>query len=372
MDVARIRAELPSAIAQAYFNAGTFGPLPSAAHAAMAGHLASVHEVGRIGAEAFAAWGATMTDVRAAFATALDGDPDDMALTHSTTDGVNLVVWGLELAAGDEVVTTNAEHPGITAPLAELVRRRGVTVRVAEPTRAAIAAELTPRTKLVALSHVLWTTGEVLPLPEIAADAHDHGALFLVDGAQSGGAIAVDAPASGADFYTLSGQKWLLGPSGTGALWVRRERLDAPRDGLALVPLEDRGPGREPRPWPGARRLDAGSATLTALVGRDRGAALARRGRGLGGRLHAGRCARARAARAAQHRHRVRLAPVDVPSTIVAFEVEGAEAADVVKALGERGVIVRSIPGPEYVRASVGFWNDADDLQRLADGLAAL
>jgi selenocysteine lyase/cysteine desulfurase len=68
----------------------------------------------------------------------------------------------------------------------------------------------------------------------------------------------------------------------------------------------------------------------------------------------------------------VRLAPVAVPSTLVAFEVEGVASADAVKALGERGVIVRSIPGPEYLRASVGFWNDADDLQRLADALAAL
>jgi L-cysteine/cystine lyase len=372
MDVARIRAELPSATAQAYLNAGTFGPLPTAAHAAMADHLRSVHEAGRIGAEAFAAWGVLMADVRAAFATAVDGDADDMALTHSTTDGVNLVVWGLELGAGDEVVTTNAEHPGITAPLAELAHRRGVTVRVAEPTRAAIAAELTARTRLVAFSHVLWTTGEVLPLPELAADAHDHGALLLVDGAQSGGAIAVDAPASGADFYTLSGQKWLLGPSGTGALWVRRESLGALATAWPWYLSEDRGPGRDPRPWPGARRLDAGSSTLTALAGATaalrwraevagweagftRAAALARELRVLLGTVA-----------------RVRLADVAVPSTLVAFQVEGAEAADVVKALGERGVIVRSIPGPELVRASVGFWNDADDLQRLADGLAAL
>src|SRR5690348_8041708 len=99
MDVERIRAELPAATAQAYLNAGTFGPLPTAAHAAMVEHLRGVHEQGRIGPEAFAAWGATMTDVRAAFATAVDGDPDDVALTHSTTDGVNLVVWGLELGA---------------------------------------------------------------------------------------------------------------------------------------------------------------------------------------------------------------------------------------------------------------------------------
>ena len=261
MDVARIRAELPSASAQAYLNAGTFGPLPTAAHAAMADHLTSVHEVGRIGAEAFAAWGAIMTDVRAAFATALDGDPDDVALTHSTTaTGVNLVVWGLALAAGDEVVTTNAEHPGITAPLAELARRRGVTVRVAEPTRAAIAAELGPRTRLVALSHVLWTTGEVLPLPELAADVHDHGALLLVDGAQSGGAIAVDAPASGADFYTLSGQKWLLGPPararcGCGASVSTRSRRPGRGTSRRIAgPAASRGRGRARAGWTRARR----------------------------------------------------------------------------------------------------------------------
>jgi len=372
MDVARIRAELPSAIAQAYLNAGTFGPLPSAAHAAMAGHLASVHEVGRIGAEAFAAWGATMTDVRAAFATALDGDPEDMALTHSTTDGVNLVVWGLELAAGDEVVTTNAEHPGITAPLAELARRRGVTVRVAEPTRAAIAAELTPRTKLVALSHVLWTTGEVLPLPEIAADAHDHGALFLVDGAQSGGAIPLDMHATGADFYAVSGQKWLLGPQGTGALWVHPRMLEVLRPAApSYFTYADGhvGPLR-----PGAARFDSGSLDPTVLAGFAVAMAWVE---GLPGGRAAWLAKGAERAAAARGRlARVPGVQVHDPggpcSGLIALRLERHESADAVAALAERDVLVRPIPDTPFVRVSAGAWTDESDIEALAAGLEAL
>ena len=114
-----------------------------------------------------------------------------------------------------------------------------------------LLAAIGPATRMVAVSHVLWTTGLVLPLPEIAAAAHAAGATVLIDGAQSGGAIPLDMAATGADFYAVSGQKWLLGPQGTGALWVH------------------------PRP---ARAAAAGDAELLHLCRRPRRAAAGRRG----------------------------------------------------------------------------------------------
>ena len=124
------------------------------------------------------------------------------------------------------MVTTTEEHPGLLGPLDELAQRYGVVVR-AVPAHDLLAA-IGPATRMVAVSHVLWTTGLVLPLPEIAAAAHAVGATVLIDGAQSGGAIPLDMAATGADFYAASGQKWLLGPQGAGALWVhprQHERL---------------------------------------------------------------------------------------------------------------------------------------------------
>ena len=368
IDLQRIRAELPAAATAAYLNAGTFGPLPRAAVDAMRAHLEDSYVWGRVGARGYVTWAALTDAARAAFARVVDADPATIALMHSTTDGCNTVLSGLSWRAGDEVVTTTHEHPGLTAPLDELVRRHGIVVRSVEPTRDAIAAALGVRTRLVAISHVLWTTGEVLPVPAIAADAHAAGALVLIDGAQSGGAIPVDPAALGVDFYTLSGQKWLLGPSGTGALWIDPSRLDDLATPWPWYLSRDRKPDQPPADWPDARRLDAGTVTLTALAG----VAAA-----IGWRIEAGLkdTFAAAATQAATLRTLlaatadVELARCDAPSTLVSFAVHGREPADVVAAAEAAGVLIRQIPGAGLIRVSVGFWNDERDLERLVSAL---
>src|SRR5436309_7446988 len=141
-----------------------------------------------------------------------------ISLTTSTTDGCNIVLAALGLRPEDEIVTTDAEHFGLAGP----VFATGATVRVArvrdlaaEEVLEAIAAEVTPRTRLLAVSHVLWTTGVRL---DVHALKERTGLPILVDGAQSVGAIPVDVGAL--DYYTVSGQKWLCGPDSTGALYV--------------------------------------------------------------------------------------------------------------------------------------------------------
>src|SRR5439155_7577336 len=122
-----------------------------------------------------------------------------------------------------------------------------------------------PSTRMVAVSHVLWTTGRALDLDRLAAACRDHGSMLLVDGAQSGGAIAVDAPASGADFYAFSGQKWLLGPQGSGGLWVSPGALDriAPATPGYLTYTE----GRVGNYRPDTSRLDPGTIDPVTLAG---------------------------------------------------------------------------------------------------------
>ena len=134
-----------------------------------------------------------------------------LSLTASTTDGCNVVLAGLDLGPEDEIVTTTDEHFGLIGPL----HTSGARVVVVEPDTERIVEAVTPRTRLVAVSHVLWTTGAILPVHELRART---GLPILVDGAQSVGVIDVDA--RGLDYYTVSGQKWLCGPEGTGALVV--------------------------------------------------------------------------------------------------------------------------------------------------------
>ena len=173
-------------------------------------------------------------------------DPAQVALTSSTTDGCNIVLAGLDLEPEDEVVTTTDEHFGLLGPL----RASGANVVVVQPDPDRIVSAVTPRTRLLALSHVLWTTGQVLPVRELRDRT---GLPILVDGAQSVGAIPADG--RGLDFLTISGQKWLCGPEATGALVVADPERFAPR-GRATSRSSRYDPDGAFDPWPGARRFE--------------------------------------------------------------------------------------------------------------------
>jgi L-cysteine/cystine lyase len=235
-----------------------------------------------------------------------------------------------------------------------------------------IIGAIGPNTRMVAISHVLWTTGLILPLPEIAAAAHDAGATLLVDGAQSGGAIALDMHATGADFYAASGQKWLLGPQGTGALWVHPRQHDRLRPATpSYFTYADGhvGPLRA-----GAARFDPGSLDTTVLAGF---AAAMEWVEGLpGGREAWLREAADNAAKARARLGSVAGAEVHDPggptSGLIALRLEKHESADAVAHLAERDVLVRPIPDTPYVRVSVGAWTDESDIEALAAGLESL
>jgi L-cysteine/cystine lyase len=235
------------------------------------------------------------------------------------------------------------------------VHAAGAGVVVAEATEEAIVAAVTSRTRLIATSHVLWTTGRRLDLERV----HDEtGVPMLVDGAQSAGAIEVHAAPF--DFYTVSGQKWLCAPEPTGGLYVR----DPAR--LRVVTPSSFAPSSYERsgafvPKEGAARFDAGwigGPTLAGLL-----AALA---------VHPEWGYRRAAENAARCREllspRVEVVSPRGESTLVSFRPNG-DPTELVAALHERGVIVRELPGRNLVRASVGWWTSEDDLQRLVAGL---
>ena len=192
--------------------------------------------------------------LRARVAGLLGCDAAEVALTGSTTDGVNAVLAALDLRAGDEIVTSDEEHPGLLAPLAVARERHGIRIRVA-PMRE-LAGAVGERTKLVACSHVSWRTGDVVDCGALA----EAGAPVLLDGAQGLGAVPVNVRLLGCDFYAASGQKWLCGPNGTGYLYVRAERA-----------------AELPPPWPGYGTL--ADAAQPARVGLPRRRAALRRAR---------------------------------------------------------------------------------------------
>src|SRR4051794_27222349 len=195
-------------------NAGSDGPVPRRGFDAAAASLRDQAEAGRAGKAHFEGMNESRTALRAHAAALMDCAPENVALTHSTTDGLNLVLRGLRLERGDEVVTTDEEHPGLLAPLAALEQEIGIQVTTAPFAR--IAEAVTSSTRLVACSHVSWINGQVADMGAL----RDSGVPLLLDGAQGLGAVRVDPSELGCTWYAAAGQKWLCGPDQSGLLYV--------------------------------------------------------------------------------------------------------------------------------------------------------
>jgi len=363
------RADLPAVAGCAYLNAGTNGPLSRAAAEAMAVETEAALSRPRIGAPAFERFWEVRGRAREAAASRLGAPAKEVALTTSTSQGIGLVTAGLDWEFGDEILTTTEEHPGVLGPLDELRVRRGAVIRFVPADD--LVASVGPTTRMVAISHVLWTTGRILPLAEIAGAAHAAGALLLVDGAQSAGQLDLHVEETGSDFYAISGQKWLLGPNGTGALWVHPRHHDRLRPALPSYLTYADGIVGNLRP--GAARFDPGTLDLASLAGLAAAVAWVD---GLEGgwpawlALAGERVATARA----------RLAAAEIPAVdppggstgLVAFELPGHEPAEVVAALAKRSLLLRFIPETPYLRLSVGPWTTDADLDALIYGLEAV
>lgn len=173
-----------------------------------------------------------MEDVRARAAALLGCALDEMVVTHSTTEGMNTIAQGLTLRAGDRVLTTSQEHPGGQMCWKHVARRQRVVIDTIDfaltehDPRAIVsrfADAITPATRVISVSHVLSSTGMRMPIAELSALARARGCLCIVDGAQAVGAIDVNVKQLGCHAYATSGHKWLMGPKGTGLLYLSSE-----------------------------------------------------------------------------------------------------------------------------------------------------
>ena len=343
----------------AYLNAGTFGPLARATLDAITAQQRRDGEDGRMGTAYFERMLALRASVREKLAAVVSVEPEHVALVTSTTEAVNLVLNGLRLGPDDEVVTTDTEHFGVIGGLVA----SGAHVRVARVRRlpagdalGAILAEVTPQTRLLALSHVSWITGNRLPVEALKEET---GLPLLVDGAQSAGAVPVDA--SFADFYTVSAQKWLCGPDATGALVLRDPdalRLTAPTY-FSQTAYDLEVPSFEPQA--GAPRLDTGWIPVPSLAGLDTALDLHPADRHAHAAEATSRC------RELLEPH-VELVTEPDQATLVSFRPR-EDPADLAARLAASGVVIRDLPGTGLARVSCGYWTSEDDLERLVAGL---
>lgn len=375
-----IRAQLPGLARGVLGNAGSIGPVPVPVAEALAGAWSAEVERGRVSAENWAAAHAAQDAVRARLAELLATTPDRLALTHHSTEGLNIAALGLPWRRGDVVVSTDLEHASVHAVLGALRLRHQIELRLvrlsaasgAEAARGLLEAAMGPRVRAVFLSHVSYATGAVLPLATVAEMAHIVGAAVVVDGAQAVGALPVSPAEVGADFYTVSGQKWLCGPEGTGALWVAphwEERLQPGVVGpLGLATIDPEGYWQ---PAAGARRLEVGTTFAPGWVGW--GAALdwlAGIGwTGIWRRTH-DLAADARAQLGALPGVEVLTPPAH--AGLVSIRMPGVAAPRAAQALQAAGFHVRSIPGWDAVRLACGFWLEREEVAAFVRAVAEL
>lgn len=373
--ISAIRAELPATERIVYLNTGTNGPLPRRSHDALVAYSEQELAEGRINSDVFPRLFRISDEARADLAGLLRCSPDEVALTHNTTEGVNTALMGLDWRPGDEIITSRAEHPGVLYPVYLLRQRYGVRIRMTNigmpgsDAQAELQQALSPRTRAVALSHVSWSTGVVLPIRELADATHAAGALFICDAAQSCGMVPSDVYALGVDAYACSGQKWLCGPDGTGALFVRKDRLGdiqmsamgyhSVRHGMSdyeghFVPPAAASRYQMATIYPASIvALSASLRWITEEIGWDwayqRIAALG------------SACYEALAALDGV----TILTPRDRMAGLIHFNVAGIAPAALCERMAKQGVVARSTPDPVAVRVATGFYNTEGDIARL-------
>ncbi|AKG24314.1 aminotransferase class V-fold PLP-dependent enzyme [Calothrix sp. 336/3] len=268
------RQHFPALANKAYFNYGGQGTMPQAAIEAITQAHATIQELGPF-SNPVSSWIAQeYFATRGAIASELNVSPDTITLTEDVTVGCNIAMWGLNWQQGDHLLLSDCEHQGIVATAQEIARRFSVEVTTCPllNTRnqgdpcAVIAQHLRPNTRLVAISHILWNTGQVLDIDKIAELCIENSSetRLLVDAAQSVGSLPLDFSNSRVDFYAFTGHKWLCSPAGIGGLYVRaaaRESLRPTFIGWRGIITDSHG---QPQDWqPDGRRYEVATSDVT-------------------------------------------------------------------------------------------------------------
>lgn len=375
IDVADIRQELPWTTDHIYLNTATFGPLPRCVPEVMQTWLQKEWLAGRLGMQAYEAIGKLYADARGEVARLLKANVEEIALTENTGEGLGIVCHGFNWQPGDEVIITNHEHISVHFLLNHIRNRYGITVQVADlgtggeqPAEEAIAKLITPRTRLIVLSHVSFMTGTLLNVPAVTKLAHQFDIPVLVDGAQAVGAIPVDVKALEADFYVFPMQKWLCGPDGTAALYVRQEALERIQPtyiGWCLLKFEA---GGKMSLHDSAQRFELGARQSAAIAGQI--ASLRWLEEKIGYEWLFERIS---------HLHRYACSVLkDIPgltlltphpgsSGVLSFVLKEQSAESIVKRLQqEHNIHLRSVFEHNSLRISTGFYNTEEEIDCVA------
>ena len=387
----------PALANKTYFNYGGQGPLPTPSLDAITASWTRIQELGPFTAEIWPYISKEVNSTRGQLARICGVPPHRLALSENVTTGCVLPLWGLPLKQGDQILISDCEHPGVVSACHEFARRLQLTIatlpvkhlrggrhgqqQTDEALLSSLEEHLSPKTRLVVLSHLLWNTGQVMPIRAVAERLEQHPAhpYLLVDAAQSVGQIPVSDAASAADIYAFTGHKWACGPEGLGGLALSERMLIEANPtiiGWRSLQDESRAIAGDPDPFHhDSRRFEVATSCVPLMAGLRRSLEVLDQEGSAEERLQRITSLSATLWNALNAIPGV--TPVldgPPPAGLVSFQIsQGATQIDpaaVVQRLGADQLWIRDLADPSCLRACTHICTTVEELERLTNAVS--
>ena len=385
-----MRTLCPALSNKTYFNYGGQGPLPTPALEAITASWQRIQELGPFTTDVWPFIEQETARVRRQLAALCGVGAHRLALTENVTSGCVLPLWGLPWQSGDELLISDCEHPGVVAACQELARREGLSITTlpvldlccstprAELDQAVLQAmeqRLSPRTRLVALSHLLWNSGSVMPIAAVAERLRQHPLQpwLLVDAAQSMGSLPVQEAAAAADIYAFTGHKWCCGPEGLGGVALSERLLEQAQPTLIGWRSLRHEASASSSFHKDARRFEVATSCVPLCSGLATSLELLEAEGTPAQRLQRIQSGSRRLWQGLQTIEGVKtVLPEPPPAGLVSFTLAGLSSAAVVESLGEQGLWIRRLDDPDCLRACTHITTTDTEIDELLEALSAL
>jgi L-cysteine/cystine lyase len=385
-----LRDLCPALANKTYFNYGGQGPLPSPSLQAIHASWQRIQELGPFTGDVWPFIEQETARVRQALARLCGVGPHRLALTENVTSGCVLPLWGLPWQAGDVLLLSDCEHPGVVAACQELARREGLLIQwlpvlalcrstpqaaLDQAVLEALEQALTARTRLVALSHLLWNSGSVMPIPAVAnrLQQHPNAPWLLVDAAQSMGSIPVHEAAAAADIYAFTGHKWCCGPEGLGGVALSDRLLEQAQPTLIGWRSLRHEASAGSSFHSDARRFEVATSCVPLCSGLATSLELLEETGTPQQRLATIQASSSQLWQGLQAIEGIStLLPEPPPAGLVSFNLHGRPTTDVVEQLGAQRLWIRRLDDPDCLRACTHITTTSQEIEALLNALKAL
>jgi len=302
----------------------------------------------------------------------------EIALIGSATEGINIILNGLPLSKGDEIITTIHEHPALNIPLLNKMKNDGIVLKTFDPDLTdginnvnLVNDLITKKTKLIFLSHITCITGQIFPIAEIGELARSRNILFAVDGAQAVGMMPLDINPDYIDFYTSSGHKWTLGPKRTGILFIREQLLDVLKP-TTVGAYSDKSCDivkQDLKLYPTAQRYEYGTQNQALFWGLDTGLDLLLAIGLKNVQDHNVSLAEYFCSKLSEIQNAILMSPSEKQyrSAIITFRIDGTDTKELISFLKDSNIRVRRISevGLDGIRLSFHIYNNEEEIDFL-------